>query len=442
MSVLYRSLPKIDLLLEDPALSDLPREAVKYVAKSVLDALRDGIRDGSVQALPDVVARVAEDTRALLAGRMVPVINATGVIVHTNLGRAPWSDEAIAAAQGAARYTNLEMDLTSGARGGRLDGVRALLRYLTGAEDGLVVNNCAAALLLALTALAREREVVVSRGELVEIGGSFRVPDVISAGGAKLMAVGTTNRTHLRDYAGAIGPHTAVLLRVHPSNFRVSGFTSTPAREELAALADEHGLVAVEDLGSGSLEGRSDEPAVRTVVASGIGLVTFSGDKLLGGPQAGLIVGKAELVSKLRAHPLYRALRVDKVTLAAVEATLSVHARRGQTPVDAMLGVTPDTLRERATRLEGLLRGAGVAARTAEDVGYTGGGALPGQALPTWVVEVEAPSLDALSARLRTGSPAVVARVARERLVLDVRTIRDAELSVLSERVASAIGVG
>jgi L-seryl-tRNA(Ser) seleniumtransferase len=283
---------------------------------------------------------------------------------------------------------------------------------------------------------------VESRGELVEIGGSFRVPDVISAGGAELVAVGTTNRTHLRDFRTAIGERTAVLLRVHPSNFRVSGFVSAPTREELAELAHAHGLLAVEDLGSGSLSGRSDEPAVRDVVASGMDVVSFSGDKLLGGPQAGLIVGTAEAIARLRHHPLYRALRVDKVTLAAVEATLGLHAAEMPTPVDAMLGADPRELRERAARLAQELGAAGVPTQIAEDVGYTGGGALPGQALPTWVVEIAHPSLDALGKRLRTGSPAVVARVARDRLILDVRTIRDDQFRTLVDRVASAIAVG
>ncbi|TNE90218.1 MAG: L-seryl-tRNA(Sec) selenium transferase [Deltaproteobacteria bacterium] len=442
MSDLYRALPNLHLLLESPALADLPRELAKTMAHAVLDELRAGIRSGEVTELPDVATTVAARTRSFLAGSKVPVINATGVVVHTNLGRAPWPDAAIDAAQRVARYTNLEMSLESGQRGGRLDGIKAQLRHLTGAEDGIVVNNCAAAVLLALTALARDREVVVSRGELVEIGGSFRVPDVISAGGARLVAVGTTNRTHLRDYEHAIGPSTAVLLKVHPSNFRVSGFTAAPAREAVAGLARAHGLVSVEDLGSGSLDGRPGEPAVRDVVATGIDLVTFSGDKLLGGPQAGLIVGKAAVVARLRKHPLYRALRVDKVTLAAVEATLAVHSAGEQTPVDAMLGADLDLLHTRAMHLHARLAEAGITGIVTEDVGYTGGGALPGQELPTWVVELESDALDALAKRLRTGSPAVVARLARERLVLDVRTVRDDEIDALVARVASAIAVG
>ncbi|MCO4745055.1 MAG: L-seryl-tRNA(Sec) selenium transferase [Proteobacteria bacterium] len=442
MTDLYRALPKVDVLLADPRLAALPRTLCVDAAREELDGLRSAIGRGEIDEVPDVAASVAERVGELLSESMRSVINATGVVIHTNLGRAPWPAPAVAAAVRASGYTNVEMDLASGQRGTRGDGVKRLLRLLTGCEDGLVVNNCAAAVLLTLTALAREKEVVVSRGELVEIGGSFRVPDVISEGGAKLVAVGSTNRTHLRDYAYAIGPETAVLLKVHPSNFKVVGFTKAPTREELVQLAEDKGLLAVEDLGSGSLEGRPGEPAVRDVISAGVHVVTFSGDKLLGGPQAGLIVGRRDAIQKLRRHPLYRALRVGKVTLAAVEATLAAHARGDTTPVASMLDADLHHLHARAQRLQTRLSDAGVASKVEEDVGFTGGGALPGKTLPTWTVTLDPPSLDAVAKRLRTGTPAVVPRIAREQLVLDLRTVTDEQVADLAERVASAIRVG
>ena len=292
----YRHLPKVDLLLRDPRLAALPHAVALGACRDVLAELRTAIATGKPEVDADVAGRAAARAERLLGGRMRPVINATGVVIHTNLGRAPWPAEAVAAVtEIASGYCNLEIDLDSGRRGGRMDGVSALMRHLTGAEAALVVNNCAAAVLLALTALARDREVVVSRGELVEIGGSFRVPEVIAAGGARLREVGTTNRTRLADYGAAIGPDTAALLRVHPSNFRVVGFVEAPERAELVALGHDRGVVVLEDVGSGSLAGDLGEPSIRGAIADGVDLVMFSGDKLLGGPQAGVIAGRAAL---------------------------------------------------------------------------------------------------------------------------------------------------
>jgi len=439
---LYRNLPAVNAVLADPRVAAMPRGVAVALTRETLDRLRESIRDGELASVPDVAALVAEAGAALLEGSTRPVINATGVVIHTNLGRAPWAPEAVRAAAAAAGYCSLEMDLPTGARGGRLAGVRALLCHLTGAEDALVVNNCAAAVLLALTALARDRDVVVSRGELVEIGGSFRVPDVVASGGATLVGVGTTNRTRIADYAAAIGPRTAVLLRVHPSNFRVVGFTGAVSRRELVDLAAARGLLVVEDIGSGSLQGTHGEPSVREAVAEGVDVATFSGDKLLGGPQAGIVVGRSETVGRLRRHSMYRALRVDKVTLAALEATLALHASDRPTPVERMLGATPEALAARATALEAALRAAGVACERRADSGWSGGGALAGIPLPSEVVVVLDSDEERLAAALRMGTPPVVARVGEGVLKLDVRTLEDEQIPVVARRVADAVNRG
>jgi L-seryl-tRNA(Ser) seleniumtransferase len=435
-----RSLPKVDLLARDPALVDLPHGVAVGAARQVLGEVRAEILAGARGEVPaDLAARVAARARLLAHGRLVPVINATGVVVHTNLGRAPWSPSARAAALRAAGYCDLELELASGTRGGRLSGVSAQARHLFGAESALVVNNNAAAVLLALTALAAGREVVVSRGQLVEIGGSFRVPDVIAAGGARLREVGTTNRTRAADYAAAIGPDTAVLLLVHPSNFRTVGFTESPHREELAALGRAHGVPVVEDLGAGAVEAAQGEPSVREVVASGVDLVCCSGDKLLGGPQAGLVLGGAAWVERLRRHPMYRALRVDKVTLAALEATLGDHAAGRPPPVIEMLTAPLATVRARAERLASMLLAAGCAPEVVEVASVAGGGALPESPLPSAAVRLPVPRPDAVARALRTGEPAVMARIEDGALVLDLRTVADDQSEVLARRVASAI---
>ncbi len=436
---LLRQLPKVDVLLRDPALAASPRGLVVAVAREVLDALRADILAGAVEELPDIAARVAAGVQRLSEGRLRPVINATGVVVHTNLGRAPWSSSVRAAVAEISGYCNLELELETGKRGGRLDGVRALMRHLTGAEDAIVVNNCAAAVLLTLTALAKDREVICSRGELVEIGGSFRVPDVIASGGARLVDVGTTNRTRIGDFAAAVGPETAVLLSVHPSNFRIVGFTEAPRREELVGLGREHDLVVVEDVGSGSLDGERGEPSVRAAVEAGVDVVLFSGDKLLGGPQAGLCIGRRAAIQRLRKHPMYRALRVDKVILAAVERTLAEHAMGRDTPVQAMLALEPHQLSERSQSLREAFEASGIACTEADDTGYVGGGSLPGQGLPSRVVRVPCRSVDAVARALRVGRPAVMARIAGDELVFDARTIEPSQVPDLAAAVVSAL---
>jgi len=350
------------------------------------------------------------------------------VIVHTNLGRAPLAPEALArVAEVAGGYSNLELDLTAGARGSRQDHVAALLRRLTGAEAALVVNNNAAAVLLALAALAEGREVVVSRGELVEIGDGFRIPDVLARSGARLVEVGTTNRTRAGDYERAIGPETAVLLRVHQSNFRVVGFTELPQLSEVAAIADRHGLPLVDDLGSGVLAEIPGEPSAKESLQAGADLVCFSGDKLLGGPQAGIVVGRADLVERLRRHPLQRALRADKLTLAALEGTLHLHVDApSRIPVLRMLDEDAGAVRARAERLAGLVDGA-----IEETVARVGGGALPLAELPSFACAVE----EELATPLRLTEPPVVGIVRDGRLLLDCRTLTDAEV----DEVAAAV---
>jgi len=437
---LFRRLPKVDVVAADPLLAAFSHAVRVGAAQQVLDELRSAIKAGDLLDLPSIAPLVAERARWLSSGRLRPVINATGIVVHTNLGRAPWSASAQQAALRAAGPVDLEIDLDEGKRGGRLRGVSAQVKHLTGAEATLVVNNCAAAVLLALTTFAKDREVIVSRGELVEIGGAFRVPDVIASGGARLVEVGTTNRTRLSDYERAIRPETAVLLRVHPSNFRIVGFVEEVPREELVALGRARNILVFEDVGAGSLTGKFGEPAVRSILASGVDLVTFSGDKLLGGPQAGILAGRADVVAKVRKHPLYRALRVDKVTLAALEATLGDHASGRPTPVDAMMEMPPEVLEQRAQRLAGALRTRGVAPEVVAGESFVGGGALPGQALPTRIVRVAVEGDEDAAHRLRTGDPPVLARVHQGALHLDVRTVEPDLIDALAARVAEVVG--
>jgi L-seryl-tRNA(Ser) seleniumtransferase len=370
----------------------------------------------------------------LSTNRIRRVINATGIVLHTNLGRAPLAPSAAeAVAEVASGYSNVELDLKTGKRGGRIAGIRECLCLLLGCEDAVVVNNNAAAVLLMLAAHAKGREVVVSRGELVEIGGSFRIPDVMALSGAKLVEVGTTNRTRAADYAQAIGKETAVLFRVHPSNFRMEGFTERPEREALAAL----GVPFFEDLGSGALKPLGDEPDIAQALAAGANLVSFSGDKLLGGSQAGLIVGSASAVAVCRAHPLYRALRLDKLALAALEATLRLYVQGRESEIPA-LGMLAENLDGSASD------GAGTAAqmrrKLAEvlpalkvhcepDVGFSGGGALPGQALPGQVLHIACANPDSIAAHLRGQKPAILARVARGGLIVDPRCLLGGEES-------------
>ncbi len=360
------------------------------------------------------------------------VLNATGVLIHTNLGRAPLAEAALArVAEVGAGYSNLEYDLERGERGSRQDHLGALLQRLTGAEAALVVNNNAAAVLLALAALAEGREVIVSRGELIEIGDGFRIPDVLARSGARLVEVGTTNRTRAADYERAIGPESAVLLRVHQSNFRVVGFTERPELGELAAIAKRSGLPLVDDLGSGALARIGDEPTPADSLRAGTDLVCFSGDKLLGGPQAGIVVGRADLVEQLRRHPLQRALRADKLTLAALEGTLALAldpSTRDEVPVLRMFHEPVEAVRARAERLAELVGG-----EVEETVARVGGGALPLAELPSCACAVE----EALAEPLRLGEPPVIAVVRDGRTLLDCRTLTDPEVDEVARAVVA-----
>ncbi|HWX09324.1 MAG TPA: L-seryl-tRNA(Sec) selenium transferase, partial [Gaiellaceae bacterium] len=374
-----RDLPSVDELargLADP----LAIDAARVVIERAREELRAGADPG------DLAVRLREELRSARAPSLRRVLNATGVIVHTNLGRAPLAEEAIAQVVETARgYSNLELDLREGARGSRQDHVAAILRRLTGAEAALVVNNNAAAVLLALAALAEAREVIVSRGELIEIGDGFRIPDVLARSGARLVEVGTTNRTRAKDYEKAVGPDTALLLRVHQSNFRVVGFTEQPRLEELAAVARRHDLPLIDDQGSGALAELSGEPSAKESLAAGADLVCFSGDKLLGGPQAGIVVGRADLVERLRRHPLQRALRADKLTLAALEGTLLAYLDSPERiPVVRMLREQAGEVRRRAERLC-----AAVGGELEQTVARVGGGALPLAELESWACAVD-----------------------------------------------------
>ncbi len=381
------------------------------------------------------------------------VINATGVIINTNLGRAPLSQAArAAAAELALGYSNLEYDLVSGDRGSRQAHVAGLLCELTGAEAALVVNNNAAATLVILSALAAGREVIASRGELVEIGGGFRVPDVMRQGGARLVEVGTTNRTRVSDYAQAIGPDTALLLTVHPSNFRIVGFTEAPSREDLAELAHQRHVPMVDDLGSGCLLpterwGLGHEPTPMESLAAGADVVCFSGDKLLGGPQAGIVVGRKQALQRIEQHPLMRAVRIDKLTLAALEATLK-HYRDGtaerEIPVWRMICETPEHLRDRVDQWVRQLLAHGVTAVAMDGESAIGGGALPGATLPTVLCALRSPWPDVeiaeLAAGLRRGSPPLATRVSRDQVLLDPRTVDPGDDDALLSMVARVFG--
>jgi L-seryl-tRNA(Ser) seleniumtransferase len=427
-----RDLPSVDRLLADEALASAPRSLALAAARTALDRAREEIAAGADPG--DVAAAARRELERLQTASLRRVLNATGVIVHTNLGRAPLAASAVRRLEElGGSYSNLELDLESGARGSRQDHVAALLRRLTGSEAALVVNNNAAAVLLALAALAEGREVVVSRGELVEIGDGFRIPDVLARSGARMVEIGTTNRTKAADYERAIGPETAAILRVHQSNYRIVGFTASVATDELARVARAAGLPLVDDLGSGSLIDVGDEPTAAASVAAGADLVCFSGDKLLGGPQAGIVVGRAELVERLRRHPLQRALRADKLTLVALEETLSLYAdperARAEIPVLRMLDEPVDAVRERAERLAGLIGG-----EVEETVARVGGGALPLAELQSAACAIE----EDLAAPLRLGSPPVVGIVRDGRLLLDARTLTADEVDEVARAVLHA----
>ncbi|MDQ3646408.1 MAG: L-seryl-tRNA(Sec) selenium transferase [Actinomycetota bacterium] len=437
MSDRFRSLPPVDRVAE--ALGDgEPRSARVGAARRAVDLARDRIRAGAPEpSFEDVVATAVE----LLGGerrmRLGPVINATGVLIHTNLGRVPLGDAQLAeVARVAGGYSNLEYDLSSGERGSRYAHSTHALTALTGGEAALVVNNNAAAVLLCLAALCSGREVIISRGELVEIGGEFRIPDVMAASGAKLVEVGTTNRTHLSDYERAITPATAAILIVHPSNYQVVGFTAEVPARELARLAMGRGVNLIHDIGSGLVRSpdpsfAGSDPLVESAVADGADLVTFSGDKLLGGPQCGIIVGREKHVAKLRAHPLLRAMRPDKMTLAALDATLRLYRedREQELPLFQMAGVGLEELERRARTIAEALRERleleGVKVDAIPTRAAVGGGAMPGTELGSWGVTVRHPDRSAaeIGRSLRHGDVPIVARVEDDTLVLDVRTM-------------------
>lgn len=434
---LFRELPKVDGLLGHPELATLPHDVAVASIRTVLDSLRLAISNGELEVLPEIVPLVLDASVVLMRGRMRRVINATGIVVHTNLGRSPWPKEALEAAMNVARgYCNLEMDLGSGKRGGRLDGLKALMKHLTGCEDALVVNNCASAVLLALSTLASDREVIVSRGELVEIGGSYRVPDVIQAGGARLVEVGTTNRTRIRDYANAVSENTSLLLKVHHSNFRIVGFTEEASLAEMVELGRDTGLPVVQDLGSGGIVSICGEPTVADCVASGVDVILFSGDKLLGGPQAGIAVGSSEVIQKMRQHPLYRALRVGKVTLAALEATLTLYTNGKKPPVVEMIEMPLEVISAKVDRLMTELQGVGIPSKRQMASGYVGGGAIPETEIPTELVIIERKCISDFVRNLRAADPSVVGRIHEGGLCLDLRTVAEDEIVLLANCVA------
>lgn len=483
----FRKLPSVDSLLRRAELSPLVAEfgtgPVTAAARTELEAARDAIRAGAAAPTWERIAeRIVSSLRAVETPSLRPVINATGVLIHTNLGRTPLSQAAqIAVIELAKGYSTLEYDLEAGGRGSRHRHPARLLSELTGAEDALVVNNNASAVFLVLTALAHGREVIVSRGELVEIGGGFRIPDVLRQSGATLVEVGTTNRTHPHDFADAISPRTAALMRIHASNFRQLGFVKKPELNQLVAIAQAHradespdppsaggpvqvpGIddrapakptptersepewpIVIDDLGSGTLLdtarfGLAAEPMVQSSVHAGADIITFSGDKLLGGPQAGLIVGKSKYISRLRAHPLARALRVDKMTLAALDATLRAY-RSGRAateiPVWRMIDQPAETVKRRTQQLQKQLVAAGLDAAVVRGESTIGGGSLPGETLPTHLLALDTPQPDTLAAALRHNDPPVICRIQNDLLLLDLRTVLPEQEAGLLEALA------
>jgi L-seryl-tRNA(Ser) seleniumtransferase len=449
-----RRLPSVDALLHVPAVEAMAEANGRSLAvdaiRVVLDEAREAILEGEACPPEDVLVQHAVGKlHSLVRPTLHPVINATGVVIHTNLGRAPLCEAALEAMVAVGRaYSNLEYDLDAGQRGSRYVHASDLLCRLTGAEAALVVNNNAGAVLLALSALARGHEVVISRGQLIEIGGGFRIPDVMRQSGARLVEVGTTNRTHLSDYEQAIGPETAMLMVAHQSNFRVSGFTAAVPARDLVDLAHAHDLIVFEDLGSGTLldtqaYGFSKEPTPQEAIADGIDLVSFSGDKLLGAPQAGILVGSTTLVARLRHDPLTRALRVDKTTLAGLQATL-LHYLRGDAertvPVWRLIAQSLEELDRRARGWATRLQEAGLDARVIDGRSAAGGGSLPGETLPTRLLAIDTPSPDRAAARLRAHDLPVVVRIEQDLLCLDPRTVLPDQEGLLLDALVSVLG--
>lgn len=450
----FRSLPSVDSVMATEPVAGMAsvcrREWVVQLVRQELELARQAVRQsGTAPPAAEVAARVCRRIQAMLQVQPRPVINATGVVIHTNLGRAPLSRAAIEAmAQAAQGYANLELDLESGRRGSRQAHLQPLLGQLIGAEAALVVNNNASAVLLGLSALAAGKEVIVSRGEAVEIGGGFRIPDVLRQSGCILVDVGTTNRTYVRDYESAVTGNTGALLKVHASNFRVEGFTASVEASELVELGQRLGVPVLHDVGSGCLlptekYGLAHEPMPQESVAAGMGLVFFSGDKLLGGPQAGIVVGKKDLVARLERHPLARAVRIDKMSLAALTATLA-HYLRGEAeleiPVWRMISATEGALKDRARRWQAQLEGD---TRVESSRSAIGGGSLPGETLPTWVLALASAGIpggtEGVMQRLRHGSPPVVGRIEEDRVLLDPRTVLPEEDESLMAALRGAV---
>jgi len=455
----YRQLPAVTAVLDSPAVQALEpahgRAAVADAVRAELDALRDRLKAGDspdgAMALDAIVARVAVRVEAGSAPMLRPVINATGIVLHTNLGRSPIAEAAAKAAYEAARgYLNLELDLGNGKRSSRQNPIREAICPLLGCESATAVNNCAAATVIVLRALAAGKEVIVSRGQLVEIGGSFRIPEIMGVSGATLREIGTTNITRIGDYEKAIGPNTALLMRVHHSNYRVSGFTEAATLQELVALGRKHNIPVVDDIGSGAMFdfarfGLPGDPVIGESLATGADLVLFSGDKLLGGPQAGVIVGKKELIQRIEKDPLMRAFRLDKMTLAALEVTIRVYRdlrrARQEIPTLTMLSTQQPELLRRSEAVAARLRAIpGLQVEVRGDFGFVGGGSLPDLKLPTGVLSVTVDGIsDALLAeRLRGGSPAVMARVQDGRVLFDLRTVFEGQEPELVEAIRSA----
>jgi len=455
----FRSLPAVNDVLEamDRSLVDgYAHEVIVDTVRQELTQLREQVSRGEKVdgrgELASVAARVCARLNQEFRPMLRPVINATGIVLHTNLGRAPIAEEAARAAFEAARgYLNLELDLETGKRSSRQVAVRKWLCRLTGAESATAVNNNAAATVIALRTLCQGKEVIISRGQLIEIGGSFRIPEIMGVSGAILREVGTTNITRLADFENAIGPNTAALMQVHTSNYRISGFTKSVALPDLVALGKKHGLKVIDDIGSGALIdfsrfGFTGEPVARDSIAAGADLVLFSGDKLLGGPQAGILAGRTEWIQKIEKDPLMRAFRLDKMTLAALETTLRIYLNEqialAAIPGLRMLGTPLEELQRRAEGLAARLREIGSLNRVevCEDVAYVGGGSLPDQAMKTWTVAIAARDVgDAdLAYRLRNGDPAVLGRVGEGLLILDLRTVFPHQEEQLVEAICSA----
>lgn len=450
----FRDLPSVDRVMASDGMAALteayPRDWVVDLVRRQLDRARQKIRDGgTAPSAGDVADGVSGELRSMTEPAPRQVINATGVIIHTNLGRAPLSPAAIEAMTQAARgYTDLEMDLSTGRRGSRQAHLQSLLQQVTGAEGALAVNNNASAILLGLSALSVGKEVIVSRAEAVEIGGGFRIPDVLKQSGAKLIDVGTTNRTYLRDYEDAITENTAALLKVHTSNFRVEGFTSEVEPSELVALSKEKGIPVLHDVGSGALlpteaYGLAHEPTPQESIAAGVGLVFFSGDKLLGGPQSGMVVGTSELVRRLERHPLARAIRIDKMSLAGLTATLLHYLKQeaeSEIPIWRMISAGEQEIKDRVERWKSQLALPGEVISSKSAVG---GGSLPGETLPTWVLalscEGSAGGSEAVMRNLREAKPPVIARIEDDRVILDPRTVLPEEEDSLLTALRDAI---